>query len=81
MNFPDNCIRGIPNNTFLNMDGSVGSHLFHFDVEIDRGDGWTEQSINWEDDDFVIEFTLSQKKTGRRFSIQSRCSSNSARRD
>jgi hypothetical protein len=61
MNFPDNCIRGIPNDSFLNQDGSVGAHLFHF-TGPDRDDGWIEQSINWEDDNSVIEFTLAQKK-------------------
>ena len=60
MNFPENCIRGIPNETYL-PDGSVGAHLFHFNLP-DRGDGWTEQSVNWEDGDFVIEFTLAQRK-------------------
>ena len=62
MCFPDNCIRGIPNPSFLLDDGSVGSHLFHFKEEDVRVDGWTAQSINWEDDGFAIEFTLNQRK-------------------
>lgn len=62
MSFPDNCIRGIPNNSFVLEDGSPGSHLFHFKSEDAREDGWTEQSINWEDDDSVIKFTLNQTK-------------------
>lgn len=55
MTFPDNCLRGIPNDSYLNDEGSVGSHLFYF-LDGDRGDGWSEQSVNWEDDDTVIEF-------------------------
>jgi hypothetical protein len=62
MDFPDNCIKGIPNDTFLIEDGSVGSHLFHFKDEHKRDDEWIEQSINWEDDDAAIEFTMSQRK-------------------
>lgn len=62
MPFPDNCIRGIPNASFIVEDGSVGSHLFHFKDEHHRDDGWIEQSINWEDDEKAIEFTLNQKK-------------------
>ncbi|MCI0485871.1 MAG: hypothetical protein L0229_04640 [Blastocatellia bacterium] len=60
MSFPDNCIRGVPNTSFLNDEGSVGSHLFYFTNG--RDDGWIEQSINWEDDDSVVEFTLQQRK-------------------
>lgn len=62
MSYPDNCIRGIPNKSFLIEDGSIGSHLFHFKPEDGREDGWIEQSINWEDDDLAIEFTLNQTK-------------------
>lgn len=60
MNYPKNSIKGIPNNSFLLEDGTVGSHLFYF--EQPRDDGMVEQSINWEDDGSVIDFTLSQKK-------------------
>ena len=63
MPFPNNFIKGIPNKTYLTSDGSVGAHLFHFDFEkFNRADGWCEQSINWEDDEHAIEFTLSQMK-------------------
>ena len=60
MNYPENSIKGIPNDSFLLEDGTVGSHLFHF--EQPRDDGGVEQSINWEDDESVIDFTLNQKK-------------------
>ena len=60
MNYPENSIKGIPNNDFLIEGGTVASHLFHF--EQIRDDGEVEQSINWEDDESVIDFTLNQKK-------------------
>jgi hypothetical protein len=64
MKYPLNCIKGIPNKKdFIVEDGSVGSNLFHFKLENVRPDGWVEQSINWEDDDTVAEFTLNQRKT------------------
>lgn len=69
MTFPDNCLRGIPNDSYLNDEGSVGSHLFYF-LDGDRGDGWSEQSVNWEDDDTVIEFTLSQTKADGSFQFK-----------
>ena len=59
---PNNCIKGIPNHSYINKDGTVGSHLFHFDLKNIRSDGWTEQSINWEDDGSVRDFTMNQKK-------------------
>ena len=62
MVYPDNCIKGIPNNTFVLGDGSVASHFFEFKENSARQDGLHEQSINWEDDESVIEFTLNQKK-------------------
>jgi len=62
MNFPSICIRGIPNETFLTEDGSIGSHLFQFTVRADRQDEWLELSINWEDDILVAEFTLQQTR-------------------
>ena len=62
MSFPDNCIRGITSEDFLVDDETVGSHLFYFKMEDARDDGWMEQSINWEDDASVIEFTLNQRK-------------------
>jgi hypothetical protein len=62
MCLPENCVRGIFDVSFL-PDGIVGSHLFHF-TGPDRGDGWKEQSINWQDDDSTIEFTLNQRREG-----------------
>jgi hypothetical protein len=62
MSFPNNCIRGIKSPTDLNEDGFPGSQVFYFDLAHDRTDGWMELSINWEDNDSVIDFTLQQRK-------------------
>jgi hypothetical protein len=64
MTFPDNCIRGVPNNDFVIADGSVASHLFNpkRQNENQRDDGWNETSINWEDDGDAITFTLEIRK-------------------
>lgn len=61
MNYPDRCLRGVPNDSFLVEDGTVGSQLFHFKVEHKRADGLIEESINWEDDRFAIKYTLKQR--------------------
>lgn len=63
MKSPNNCLKGIPNNDFLQYDSFVRSHLFYFKGPEDaRADGWIEQSVNWEDDELAIDFTLNQKK-------------------
>ena len=63
MTYPDNCIRGVQNDNYLEKDGWAASHLFHFDLLADnRGDGWAELSINWEDDDQAIAATLRQTR-------------------
>lgn len=60
--YPENCLKGIPNNSFLNENGEVHSHLFHFDKQFSREDGWTESSINWEDDNNALFLILLQRK-------------------
>ena len=63
MNYPIDYIKGIPNNDFLiKEDLSIGSNLFYFKIEDVRPDGWIEQSINWKDNDAVVDFTLNQTK-------------------
>jgi hypothetical protein len=51
-------------------DGSVGSHLFYFKDRDKRGDGWVEQSINWEDDNLAIELSLNQQKENGDFQFK-----------
>jgi hypothetical protein len=60
--YPSNCIKGIPHKDFLLEGGFVRPDLFNFDSKHLRKDGWIEQSINWEDNETVIEFTLKQVK-------------------
>jgi hypothetical protein len=61
MAYPDNCIRGVANDSFI-VKGELSPHLFYFRKEDIRPDGWSEQSINWEDDTDAIGFTLRQRK-------------------
>jgi hypothetical protein len=65
MEFPENCIKGIPHASFVR-DGWIGSELFYFKDRDLRLDGWVEQSINWQDDENAVGFTLRQvkKETG-----------------
>lgn len=56
MCYPENFLRGIKNSTYLSEDGHVRAHLFHFDNN-QENNRW-EQSINWEDDDSAIDYTL-----------------------
>lgn len=62
MCFPNNFIKGITDSQCIIEDGSIASHLFNFKDNADRDDGNLEQSINWEDDNDAISFTLNQKK-------------------
>lgn len=63
MGFPDSCLRGVPNDSYIIEDGSVGSHLFYFeDGKTSRTDEWIEQSINWEDDSRALTLIHTQRK-------------------
>jgi hypothetical protein len=64
--FPESCIRGVPHEQFINDDGTVRSDLFYFD-DVDRGDGWNEQSVNWMDDDNALAHTLHQRRDDGRY--------------
>ena len=57
MDYPDNCIRGLSKGCEITVEGFAPEHAFYFD-NVQRKDGWDEQSINWEDDESVIRFTL-----------------------
>jgi hypothetical protein len=56
MVFPKSCLRGIPNSTFVTEEGIPSSSLF-FPMN-----NSLEVSINWEDDNQVLAFTLAMKK-------------------
>jgi hypothetical protein len=63
MTYPDRCIRGISQKNFITEGVATSSAFTFYDIDI-RQDGYLEQSINWEDDETVIEFTLKQEKNG-----------------
>ncbi len=71
MCFPNNFIKGIPNEECMVKDGSIATHLFYFKESSDREDENLEQSINWEDDNETLNFTLNQKKDDGNFQFQS----------
>jgi hypothetical protein len=61
---PDNCFRGIENPKLILRKASsvyVRGDLFGFRSTSDEGDGWLKESINWEDNANVLEFTFQQK--------------------
>ena len=61
MCYPDNCLRGISNQSQVQEDDLVANDVFYFLDDHTRADGTFEQSINW-DDENAIPFTLSQKR-------------------
>jgi hypothetical protein len=63
MDYPDLCIRGVINHHFLDDDGNPKTDVFIFQKNHSRPDGWTEESINWQDDEKAINFTLKQKRS------------------
>ena len=66
MTYPHRLIKGLLNYTYLDeSDHSIVlPSTFNFDEKYTREDDWIEQSINWEDDQEAINFTLNQKKDG-----------------
>jgi hypothetical protein len=62
MSYPERYIRGISDHQYIVGNGIVGSGLFQFQDRGTRNDGWIDESINWEDDEDVIAFSLSQRK-------------------
>jgi len=62
MCYPDNCLRGISNQSQVQEDDLVGTDVFYFLDDHTRADGTFEQSINWDDDENAIPFTLSQRR-------------------
>lgn len=61
--YPDNCLRGIKSPTQILEDGLVATEVFLFQDRDTRPDGTFEMSINWEDDEKVIPFTLAQVRS------------------
>jgi hypothetical protein len=60
MDYPENCLRGISaGNDKIDAFGKPNAVVFHFDRNPSREGIW-ELSINWQDDEKAITFTLSQ---------------------
>ena len=60
MPYPEYCLKGIKAKDCISDDGEIEAHLFEFKKRNDSED-W-RQSVNWQDDDLAIEFTLRQTK-------------------
>ena len=62
-NYPDNCIRGLKSEDWRQPNSNLAaSCAFHFDYDSQREDNCSELSINWEDDNKTVQFTLNQKR-------------------
>lgn len=63
IDFPASCLRGVHKQDFITPEGGVSSAVFHPDFRTaeSRNDGGAETSVNWEDDDTVLDFTLRLK--------------------
>ncbi len=76
MNYPDRFIRGITETSVLRdrdrplAIDNVGRAAFSFNTSQNRQDSKNELSVNWEDDDAAISFTLTQKKESGRIRYQ-----------
>jgi hypothetical protein len=68
--YPDNCLRGIPGADKVREQVLVDSDVFMFDDNHRKRTGELEQSVNWEDDDGVIPFTLAQTRDDSTFQFR-----------
>jgi hypothetical protein len=59
--FPDYCLRGISDPACIDEEGAPTASLFQFNNN-HRLDGFSEESINWMDDEGAVELLLHQKK-------------------
>ena len=65
MTYPEELLRGIPNQDCMAEDGYPGTSLFHFQQKQSssaRHDKYMELSINWRDDDGALNILMEQKK-------------------
>jgi hypothetical protein len=63
--YPDEALRGIPNEGFIGDDNYPTSELFYFkkrDNQPERVDGFLEESIYWRDDEAALTCLFDQKK-------------------
>ena len=59
--YPEEIIRGVKSLTHVSGD-NIKADAFQFPNNTCRADGCIEESINWNDDDDAIEFTVYQKR-------------------
>lgn len=62
MDYPLTCIRGIPNQSFMEDDFPNAELFKKFDENPERTDDYNEISINWEDDEGALKLIMEQKK-------------------
>ena len=62
--FPNTCLRGIPKtgHQYFDNEGKITGYIFNPHSEQLPVNGFYKQSINWEDNDTVLEFTLSNRR-------------------
>jgi len=72
MEYPDYCLRGIRNKDFLVPgEKAAASNLFFLGNGKLRSSGWREGSINWQDDENAIDFTMNiQSENGGDFAFK-----------
>jgi hypothetical protein len=61
--YPENCLRGIPNPQQVKENELVDVDVFMFNNQNIIENSSHQISINWQDDDNAISFTLAQKRT------------------
>jgi hypothetical protein len=61
MPFPEYCLKGIKAKDCISEEGEILAPLLYFDKDVTSG-SW-RQSVNWQDDDLAIDFTLAQKRS------------------
>ena len=62
MDYPLTCIRGIPNQSFMEDDFPNAELFKKFDENPEGTDDYNEISINWEDDEGALKLIMEQKK-------------------
>ena len=62
MNFPSKCLRGLSTQESVSSQGRVTQHAFFFKKESNNSQGQLENSVNWFDDDGVIQLSHLQTR-------------------
>jgi len=62
MDYPDKFIRGVLSMNYVDADGRATAEIFLFNDNANRGDGFSEASINWYDDKNALNLIMEQRK-------------------